>query len=656
MTNTTLVFDVEGNNFLPGLTTMWCIGIADIADSVVGPMNEHFREPGDFTVGTRGYYLCYDGAYTHVVKVYSDEDPDFLPLQEGLDRLSTADKLVAHNGIGYDFFAINKLYPNTIRREQMWDSMVACSLLDPERRSHAIASYGTEYGMPKGDFKEFERWSRQMADPYMIRDVVINARIYMDCQAAFRAWLAKGVDFREALALEMQVAFVLAIQSQHGFRLDMDHARDLEATLRDEYVNAERSLQNVFLPRIKPKKARWCMETRNWVDVDSPVSKSSNRSTGRVRGIAFTPIEVQMFNAGSRQQIAERLSAMYGWRPTQFTPAGSPKVDETVLTNLDYPEAEALKVYLRIGKMLGQLVDGKGGWLKQEIDGRIHGFVKSCGCRTHRMSHNSPNVAQVDKDKRMRSCWVADEGEVMVGCDASGLELRELGHYLARWDGGAYGAAAAVSDEDKANGALDAHTMNMNALGMYNRNNVKTFFYAMIYGSGDENLGNIVIKDAKQAGKPIPKGAPRTVGRNARLKLETGIVGLGELVKLAKEADKNRKFVKAHDGRAIRTNGQHSALNTLLQGSGAVTMKKALVLFHFDLCRKQGLTDEFDMPVGWGYLANVHDEVQFSCEPGIAEKLGSLFRDSIILAGEKLNLRTPMDGEFMIGNNWSETH
>ena len=59
-------------------------------------------------------------------------------------------------------------------------------------------------------------------------------------------------------------------------------------------------------------------------------------------------------------------------------------------------------------------------------DGRVHGFVIPNGTITGRMSHRSPNMAQVPNihspyGKECRACWTVKEGYKLVGIDASGL-------------------------------------------------------------------------------------------------------------------------------------------------------------------------------------------------------------------------------------------
>ena len=98
------------------------------------------------------------------------------------------------------------------------------------------------------------------------------------------------------------------------------------------------------------------------------------------------------FNLGSRKQIGEYLLE-FGWKPTKFTPTGQPIVDEKVLSQVkNIPEAAIIAEYLMLQKRIAQI----NSWFKElGDDGRIHGFVNTNGAVTGRMTHRSPNMAQV---------------------------------------------------------------------------------------------------------------------------------------------------------------------------------------------------------------------------------------------------------------------
>ena len=212
----TLIFDLETDGLIPEMTQIWSAGICD--------------------------------PETGIVEVYCDKDPELPNLAIGLKKLSEADRVVAHNLIGFDFWALEKLYPGTLKQEQLWDSIVVAALMEPEKRSHAIAAYGKEFGAPKGDFKNFkcepeegktfEMILKEMND-YMVRDVEINVRIYNKMQAL----ITKGdADWTHSINTEMKVQWCLALQEQHGFRLDLNAANKLDGILREESILLERNM------------------------------------------------------------------------------------------------------------------------------------------------------------------------------------------------------------------------------------------------------------------------------------------------------------------------------------------------------------------------------------------------------------------------------
>ena len=628
----TLIFDLETDGLLPSMTTIWSCGIGDPA--------------------------------TGKITTYTDYDPAYPSLQEGLDLLRAADRVVAHNLIGFDYWALEQLYPGTLMFDQLWDSIVVAALMEPERRSHAIKAYGQEFGAEKGDFTNFrmepepgKSRAQQFAEmfEYMERDVEINMRIYKRLQDQMKKDLVHDkVDWRPSILNEHQTNWALALQQQHGFKLDLDKARELEGTLTEESVLLDRGMGDTFPPQIIPDGATWDHNQHRWANIKVADPKVQNKTRGITKGAPYTKIKCEVFNAGSRAQIVRRLTAKYpAWKPSKFTPTGMPQIDESVLANLRVPEAEPLKRLFRVEKQLSQLASGKNAWLKLEQDGYVHGRVKSVGCRTHRMSHFNPNMGQVDKkDLRMREVWVPDPGQQLVGCDASGLELRMLAHYLAIWDGGEY--AEAVISGSAADGT-DAHTRTQKLAGLHSRNSAKTLIYAFLYGAGNMKLAEVHAADAKAAGVK-PMAITHSNGKRIRESLLKGIVGLDKLIEVCQDRDKKQKWLKGLDGRKIATNGQHSALNTLLQGAGAVVMKKATNQFHFCILPQLNLVDARHMPVGWNYCATVHDEVQLTANPDIAQALGQAYADAITAAGEHLNLRCRLDGEFAVGDSWAATH
>jgi DNA polymerase I-like protein with 3'-5' exonuclease and polymerase domains len=124
--------------------------------------------------------------------------------------------------------------------------------------------------------------------------------------------------------------------------------------------------------------------------------------------------------------------------------------------------AELVKEYLLVQKRISQIES----WLEAVgKDGRVHGKVITNGAVTGRMTHSSPNMAQIPNagsvyGKECRECWTVEGGNVLVGCDASGLELRMLAHYMK--DGEYVKTVTEGSSKD----GTDVHTQNQKAAGL----------------------------------------------------------------------------------------------------------------------------------------------------------------------------------------------
>jgi DNA polymerase I-like protein with 3'-5' exonuclease and polymerase domains len=270
-------------------------------------------------------------------------------------------------------------------------------------------------------------------------------------------------------------------------------------------------------------------------------------------------------------------------------------------------------------------------WLKvvNPKTNRVHGRVITIGAVTNRMTHNSPNMAQVPAvyspyGTECRSCWTVEDKENyrLVGADSSGLELRCLAHY--------------IKDDDYTREILegDIHTANQKMAGLPTRDNAKTFIYAFLYGAGAAKIGSIVGKDFEEGQKLIGSF-------------------LEKMPKLSKwrnevmeEAEGSNK-VKALDGRYLHVRSSHSSVNTLLQGAGAIICKDWLTQI-MSLVKVKGLDAK---PV-----ANVHDEVQFEVHLKDAEEFSKLTHQATKQTEESLSVNCPLDSEAKIGFNWAETH
>jgi DNA polymerase I-like protein with 3'-5' exonuclease and polymerase domains len=287
-----------------------------------------------------------------------------------------------------------------------------------------------------------------------------------------------------------------------------------------------------------------------------------------------------------------------------------------------------------LDKRIGQIAEGDQAWLKQvKADGRIHGSVNTNGAVTGRATHSHPNIAQVPAvgikyGHECREMFCVTSGKKLVGIDVSGLELRMLGHYMAKYDDGAYA-------KEVING--DIHTANQQAAGLESRNDAKRFIYAFLYGAGPAKIASVTGRKTRAEGAAI---------KDQFLRKTPALKRLIEAVQFAAE---KREHLIGLDGRRLHIRSAHAALNTLLQSAGALVCKRWLVELH-KLLAAEGLAGQVKQ-VAW-----IHDEVQLEVPEDLAETVGKLAVEAIIIAGNYFNIRVPLDGEYKIGNNWAECH
>ena len=571
----------------------------------------------------------------------------------GLQQYLDENKVVAHNGIDFDFDVLTKVWQVYVPEHMQVDTLVLSRLYnpelpppeeDPKAGKHSLRSWGIRFGEHKGDFDAFdEGWSQEMED-YCIQDVLLLERLYQHLTKEM-----ESMGFSDtSIELEHKVAQICGRMMNNGYPIDVPKAQTLLATLSGKMADIENKLQEVFPPTIGKTKTPqyWEVVDDSWKEYRADtkgallellkqvgVAKPSKLIQEAIPG----PMKVKVipFNPGSRQQIAERLQVL-GVEFTDTTEKGAISINEDILSDIDKPEAKLLNEYLMLQKRVAQV----SSWLEKETNGVVYGRIITCGAVTGRATHNSPNLGQVPNvsapyGPECREVWYPGKGRMQVGVDLSGIELRCLAHYL--------------NDEGWTNELLkgDVHWMNAQSFGLVPkgtvkedtiehkriRNVTKTLTYGVLYGAGAEKAGTIV-------------GASSTKGKKLIDNFINNTPGLAPL------KQKLYKFVKkGHvpglDGRRIRIRSDHAALNTLLQGAGAIIAKQWLV--EADRLLRENNIDA-------RLMAWVHDEVQYSVLPQQAEQAARLIEKAANIAGEVLQFRCPVDAEGKVGANWRECH
>ena len=595
---------------------------------------------------------------TGLVRVFSEKKLANTQRDGGikdLARVLDGQHWIGHNLIGYDNPVLEKLKVPCAPGE-VTDTLVQSYLFYPEltvmdvirgrknpslpRRlygKHSLEAWGYRLNCLKGEYGSlegaFETYTSEMLD-YCIQDTAVTQKLWEHQMKML--WPTKSVE------LEHKFAACIAGMSRRGFRFDVRAAHKLAGELEA----LQYDLKNAVLacPTWAPLVKRWVTKVRK-----QPREKL---------------IE---FNPASPTQIARALIERHGWEPEEFTDAGAPKTDKDVLAGLlDIPGVPELRRYLVVSQALESLATGKKSWIScVKPDGLIHQYVNHNGTPTGRCRHASPaanppkvrvrKVKQADGTTREEKALGVDghfgvefrrlivpssPDLVLVGADASGLELRCLAHYMAKHDGGAYAKILLEAD---------IHEANRVAAGLATRDQAKTFIYAFLYGAGDATIGKIVQGD-KHAGAALKarflSGLPALarVFDDMYAALEKRDMGRAYTWKGKRRIDiKPGAYLIGLDGRRLYLRSAHAMLNTLLQAAGAVVMKRATVNMH-------------ESWPNFRMIFHAHDEVQAEEVPSKADACGKTMVRAIEQAGEFFGFRCPLTGEYRVGKNWAETH
>ena len=591
----------------------------------------------------------------HCLSVYDPMTPKMVTfagdsIHRGLTALAEADRIVGHNVIKFDIPALMKLYGFSPPLVKVVDTLVMSRCIFSDLRnedfgrnnfdpklvgSHSLKAWGHRMGKAtKLTYGEedgaFDHYNEEMKK-YCERDCIVTQLLY--------DYLIKQEPSNQMIAIEHWFAFIISQQERHGFSFDLDKADRLTAKLTSIRAELKDELQQMVAPKVEEMKSPAGWQVEGYTAPTKAKLKLVLKDAGLKQSLVNDAIKTgnkqktTLFNPGSRQQIAAALLDL-GYDLPKEQDATTPKVDEGVLKKIDHPIAAKLLDYLLVQKRLGQLAEGEQAWLKLAKNGRIHGAVNTNGAVTGRCTHSNPNVAQVPAcrvpyGEECRGLFGAGVGKKLVGCDASGLELRMLAHYLAFYDGGEYGKIVTEGD---------IHTANQQAAGLETRDQAKTFIYAFLYGAGDAKIGDIVGGTARD-------------GQMLKRKFLSNLPALKRLQQDIHKKVEHGGTLMGLDGRVLRIRSSHAALNMLLQSAGAVCMKVALIQLYHALGKSK-----WQHGREYAFVANIHDEFQAEVIPQHAEDFGKLAVKAIRVAGKELKLNVQLDGEYKVGDTWAQTH
>ncbi len=589
-------------------------------------------------------------------------------LKQFLDYLDSFDVLIAHNGIGYDWPLLKKLYGYTYKGKKV-DTLVMSRLLDPKRiipfncpnktcGPHSVEAWGYRVGRGKPQHDDWEVFSEEMLHR-CTEDVEILELIY---EALLKEQKASGGKWRDAFLLSFELFENLQKQEEYGWLVDKEHMLQCIHQLT-RWMDKIDKVITPYLPLIveveetkkdgeynyvkKPflKSGKYSQSITDWY-----ARTNLNPDAQPVSG-CFSRISFRRTDLNSNQETKYFLLSL-GWEPLEWNTNDAGERTSPKLSKDDPFDGLESKIGRLVAKRVQcrqrrGIIEGLLELVRR--DGRIGSAVNTLavtGRATHRNIVNIPKAGSF-YGKQMRRVFTSAPGKVLVGTDSDGCQLRML---AGRMRNPVYTQALVTGDKKL---GTDNHSLTARIGELESRDIAKNVMYCLLFGGGDTKL-------AKTAKKPIGSGG------YLRDKLYRGLDGLGVLMenltkewRLTAKQGYNPKFNRMEyydgyiiglDGRPIRVPYEHQLLVYLLQSDEAIMMTKAYNKLWSDLSEKYVFGKDF------GVVCWYHDEYTIECREEIAEDVRKISEDAIAWAGEFFNIECPHLGQGKIGKNWYDIH
>ena len=574
------------------------------------------------------------------LKVWTRPDQD-----RSLSEYLAGNMLIGHNILGFDLPVLRRLcsVSNT------WGSCIDTLVVSRLRNSwayneHSLDAWGKRLGLFKGTFNDWSKLSDEMIE-YCKQDVRVTYKLYKKFEKFIQTdrW-------RKSLSLEHWSAQDCVEMSQNGFLWDFNKASSMRTELEERIEVLNLEMQRDFPPKVIEEEF---------------IPKRDNKTRGYIAGVPVIKTSEKPFNPKSSKDRIERLWEA-GWKPVDKTKGASSNKDSDKREHFDYygwktneknlgtlpadapAGAKKLVEYLVLSSRLSTLTEWFNAYNPKT--GRVHGNFNHIGAWTHRKSHSGPNMANIPSiaylpkegeatevqkinaryNGAMRELWKVPSGRTLVGVDAEGIQLRVLAHYINNPEYTQAIVAGVKEDE------TDIHNVNKRALGLKHitRDHAKTFIYAFLLGAGAAKIGEILSVSPQE-------------GRQAMDRFMEAIDGLAKLKRHTIPALAERGYFLGFDGRYVACDSEHLMLAGMLQNGESVVMKWADRIWKREL-RKQRIP--------FWKVNDVHDEWQVETLPQYAEQVKETMINSIVQAGVELEVRCPLAGSGVIGQNWMETH
>jgi DNA polymerase-1 len=620
---------------------------------------------------TACWNVCVHNLNTNEKETFLRPDIDLNVRARLKESSEGADMYVMHNGAGFDMWVLSELCGIELDLSKLFDTLVVGLLVCPRLlKDNKLATIGEFFKYPKPEIEDFSVGNTPEMLERVSEDVEITRRWYLylvnliNKKGGISTW-------REPIRLETEIAHQLIQFKKDGYWFNKGKAIKVHKDISDWCNKLEAEFQEQWPPTLEVDRTLKYRTTKSGTLFASVISAQEKFPKTEVVGDQLICYDWVPFNPNNSKHRVSKLNEA-GWSPViktdghykferEINPRRLSETDRARQANFlkfgwkicdenletlpkDAPQvAHNLAAYLTLKGRLSDLEE----WLEcVEDDNRVHGTFFGIGSWTQRLSHSKPNLANIfapfhgeantlvkqikeEYDYILRSLWGVPKGKYQLGCDAEGIQLRLLAHFMQ-----SEMYRDAILSGNKEDGT-DIHNLNRRALGLpwVTRDMAKTFIYAFLLGAGigrTQRTLECTYGEAKQAIDSFYES----------------IDGLHELKNVTIPKLYQQGGFVGIDGRIVKPPSEYHMLAGMLQNGEVVLMKKALTIW-----RRKAISIPHKL------LAWPHDEWQTELNTlEDAHTLGKIQASSIVEAGEYFNLFCPMGGEYKVGTNWAETH
>ncbi len=350
------------------------------------------------------------------------------------------------------------------------------------------------------------------------------------------------------------------------------------------------------------------------------------------------------FNIRSTQQTASVLFEDLGLKSRRKTPKGAYSTSNVVLEAMkkEHPIVARILEYRTLEKLRSTYLEP----LPEKIgkDGRLHTTFNQLATATGRLSSSNPNLQNIpirgEFGPRMRACFTASPGKLLVAADYSQIELRILAHMsqdpnllesFSRSEDIHTRTAGILFEKDIANVSLDE------------RRKAKTINFGLLYGMGPQKLGRelgITLDEARQFIRIYFSKLDRV--RQFYDNIEKYASEKGFVTTIAGRRRLLPDINSRNDNLAQQA--RRMAINTVVQGSAADVIKMAMLAVDRDEALKNS---------GAVLILQVHDELLMEVNEAEAREAGQRLAE---VMSKVKQFDVPLAVDWGVGKNWAEAH